>query len=89
MLPILVATLAPILSCIQLFPQLHKTFTTKRVHDLSFWTIILIVVTNILWLLHGIFIYDYSLIIAGIISLCVNILLLGMFLVYNKKRRGK
>jgi uncharacterized protein with PQ loop repeat len=87
MLPIIVATLAPILNCIQLLPQLHKTFITKRVHNLSFWSILLIVTTNILWLLHGIFIYDYSLIIAGIITLIINVSLLGLFLAYSKKKR--
>ena len=31
-----IATLAPIVNCIQLFPQLYKTYKTKHVKDLSF-----------------------------------------------------
>ena len=80
-----VATLAPIVNCFQLFPQLYKTYTTKSVKDLSFHTIVLILITNTLWLLHGYFIVDYSLIIAGIISITVNITLLILYLRYRPK----
>lgn len=83
-----VATLAPIVNCFQLFPQLYKTYTTKSVKDLSFHTIVLILITNTLWLLHGYFIVDYSLIIAGIISITVNITLLILYLRYRPKLYG-
>ena len=83
-----VATLAPIVNCFQLFPQLYKIYTTKSVKDLSFHTIVLILITNTLWLLHGYFIVDYSLIIAGIISITVNITLLILYLRYRPKLYG-
>lgn len=72
MLSIIVATLAPIITCVQLFPQLYKTYKTKSVGDLSFYSLLLIVTTNILWLLHGYFIYDISLIVAGLVSILIN-----------------
>ncbi len=84
MLPIIVSFLAPIMNCIQLVPQLHKTYKTKRVNDLSFYSLFLILFTNLLWLLHGYFIFDLSLIIAGIISLSINILLFILYILYNK-----
>ena len=71
-------------NCIQLFPQLHKTYITKSVEDLSLYSLIIILITNILWLLHGYFIFDKSLIIAGIISLIINLLLLTLFFIYKK-----
>lgn len=37
MIPVIVATLAPIVNCIQLFPQLYKTYITKSVEDLSLY----------------------------------------------------
>ena len=83
MFSIAVATLAPILNCIQLFPQLYKTYKTKSVHDLSFYSLLLILITNILWLLHGYFIFDYSLITAGIISLVINSSLFILYLHYR------
>lgn len=83
MLPIIVATLAPILNSIQLFPQLYKTYKTKSVNDLSFYSLLFILITNLLWLSHGYFIFDYSLIIAGIISIIINISLLFLYIIYK------
>ena len=89
MLPIIVATLAPTVNCVQLIPQLYKTYVTKSVKDLSFYSLLLIILTNLLWLLHGYFIYDISLIVAGIISMSINLTLLSLYLFYRKKRRNK
>ena len=85
MLPYIVATLAPIMNCIQLIPQLYKTFITKRVKDLSLYSLLFMLLTTILWLFHGYFIKDISLIIAGIINILVNITLLLLYFIYTKK----
>jgi MtN3 and saliva related transmembrane protein len=85
MIPIIVATLAPIVNCMQLFPQLYKTYRTKSVKDLSFYSLLLILTTNFLWLSHGYFISDTSLIVAGLISMCVNIILLRLYFLYRPK----
>ena len=84
MLPFIVATLAPIINCLQLIPQLYKTYKTKRVHDLSLYSLLLILTVNILWLLHGYFINDISLIVAGMISMIINIALLTLYFIYCK-----
>ena len=86
-IPILIAILAPIINSIQLFPQLHKTYTTKSVKDLSFVSLLLLLTTNILWLLHGYFIFDVSLLVAGIVSLCINLALIFLYLRYNNYLR--
>jgi MtN3 and saliva related transmembrane protein len=83
MLPFVVATLAPIFNCIQLFPQLHKIYRTKSVKDVSLYSLILISITNLLWLMHGYFILDISLIIAGVISMIVNVGLLVLYFVHK------
>jgi MtN3 and saliva related transmembrane protein len=79
-----VAVLAPIVNCIQLFPQLYKTYHTKHVEDLSLKSLCLILLTSVLWLLHGYFIRDISLIAAGIITVSVNTTLISLFLRYRK-----
>ena len=86
MIPMIVATLVPIVNCIQLFPQLYKTYKTKSVKDLSFYSLLLILTTNFLWLAHGYFISDLSLIIAGMISMIVNITLLRLYFLYKRSR---
>ena len=87
MLPFYVATLAPIVNCIQLFPQLYKTYITKRVHDLSLYSLLLILTSNLLWLLHGYFIFDISLIVAGIVSMVINIALLSLYFLYRQSTK--
>jgi len=89
MIPFIVATLAPIVNCIQQFPQLYKTHITKSVKDLSLYSLLLILTTNILWLLHGIFINDISLIVAGVISMIINISLLILYFLYRKNDHSK
>jgi MtN3 and saliva related transmembrane protein len=79
-----VLILAPLVNCIQQLPQLYKTFTTKRVKDLSLYSLLLILTTNLLWFLHGYFIFDFSLIISGIISMIINITLLLFYFIYRK-----
>ena len=65
-IPVIVATLAPILNCIQIVPQLYKTFESKSVRDLSIYSLLLILFTNILWTLHGYFIMDHLLVCLSI-----------------------
>lgn len=84
MLPLIVATLAPIINCIQPFPQLYKTYITKSVKDLSVWSLLLILATNLLWLLHGYFIFDIPLIVTGVINMIINITLLTLYFLYRK-----
>ena len=84
MLPFIVATSAVVVNCIQLFPQLYKTYMTKSVKDTSLYSLILISTTNLLWLLHGYFIGDISLIVAGIVSMIVNLALLTLHFLYRK-----
>lgn len=85
MIPLIVAILAPTINCIQLFPQLYKTFTTKSVKDLSIFSLFLLVTTSLIWLLHGYFIYDISLITAGTIGMITNIIFVILYFLYRKK----
>jgi uncharacterized protein with PQ loop repeat len=89
MLPLIVATIAPIINCIQLFPQLYKTYVTKNVKDLSFYSLFLIWLSTIFWLLHGYFITDLSLIVAGIVNLIINIILILLCFFYRKNRKSE
>jgi uncharacterized protein with PQ loop repeat len=89
MIPFIVAILAPIVNSIQMFPQLWKTYTTKNVKGLSLFSLLLILMTNLLWLLHGYLITDISLITAGIVSMSINVSLFALYFLYRKNRRLK
>ena len=83
-IPYIVSVLAPTVNSVQLFPQLYKTYTTRSVKDLSVWSFSLLVLTNFLWLLHGYFNLDYSIIAACMISMTINSTLLTLILLYGK-----
>ncbi len=87
MLSKIIAFVVPIISCIQLLPQLYKTYITKSVEDLSIYSLLLFLTSNILWLLHGYFIIDYSLIVACTIGFLVNIWLLVLYFLYSRIHR--
>jgi uncharacterized protein with PQ loop repeat len=61
-----------------------QTYTTKQVDDLSFFTLVLLVISATLWTLHGFFIKDISLLIAGFISLAINISMVVLYWIYSK-----
>jgi uncharacterized protein with PQ loop repeat len=79
-----VSILAPIANCIQMIPQLYKSYQSQQVHDLSIYSLSLLLLTSVLWLLHGYFIQDTSLIVAGVISVAVNAMLFALFFKYRK-----
>lgn len=79
-----IATVVPITNSLQLLPQLYKTYNTKSVKDLSLYSLLLILINNVLWLLHGYFIFDYSLIVSGIITVTINLILFILYLEYTK-----
>ena len=82
MIPSIIGILAPLFSCLQLVPQLYKIYITKSVNDLSYYSLIFIVLTTLLWTFHGYFIKDAALFIAGIISLFINGSLFALYIKY-------
>ena len=80
----IVAALAPIVSTVQACPQLYKTYTTKKVKDLSLYSIILMLTSSLLWFLHGYGISDNSLIVGGGITVILNAMLLVLYFIYSK-----
>jgi uncharacterized protein with PQ loop repeat len=83
--PVIVAWLAPLANCVQLVPQVYKTWTTQRVHDLSLYSLLLLLLTSLLWLLHGYFISDISLMAAGVVSVTVNLVMVTLYVMYRTK----
>jgi MtN3 and saliva related transmembrane protein len=80
----LAAVLAPLFTCIQLMPQLYKTYVTKSVQDLSLESLLVITMGNLLWLVHGYYIRDMSLVFAGIVATIINLSLLALYRIYRR-----
>lgn len=84
-----IAMIVPITTSIQLLPQLYKSYKTKSVKDLSIYTLLFVLLNNILWLIHGYFIFDYSLIVSGILNSIITIILLVLYDKYNTTTNTK
>jgi len=85
MFPFVISIMAPLITCIQMFPQLWKIIHSKSVRDISFYSLLLLLFSNLLWLLHGYFIMDLSTIVAETVAIIINIFLLGLFFHHRKK----
>ena len=80
-----VSILAPVINCIQMAPQVYKTYVTKRVDELSGYSLGMLLATSILWFVHGYFIQDLSLQVSGMVSILLNAMLCTMFYKYKNK----
>lgn len=82
-LPLIVAIMAPVMSTVNMVPQIYKIYKTKRVRDISLTMIILLIITNLFWFLHGYFIMDLSILASCIIGFLQNFFMLTFYLLYK------
>ena len=79
-----ISFIASILDTAKRLPQLYKTFKTKNVNGMSVFSLILMCISNLLWLLHGyLTIMDYWVILANVAGCFTNGLLITMYFVYK------
>lgn len=65
----IIATIASILSTMAFIPQAYKIFITNKTEDLDFFTFTLLSVIYFLWVIWGILLNSYSIIIFSFIQL--------------------
>ena len=66
-------------------PQIYKIITTKKAKDISIWSIILLLVTSLLYTIYGILIDSMPLIIMDAISFVLEGILLGLKIYFDCK----
>ena len=74
--------LAGILTSGAAIPQVLQTYRTKQARDLSMMQLVLLTLGMLLWLIYGVSIKDYPLIIANSFSICCYTSLIVMKLQY-------
>ncbi len=77
--------LAGLLTTASFLPQVIKTYQTKRAEDFNLAFMLLFTVGLIFWLVYGIIIREWPIILANSVTLVLNFILLGMKLKYKKK----
>jgi len=65
----IIGVLAAIVSTINQLPQAYKTIRSKDTHSLSLWMYIMVWTATSLWLLYGILLNDFPLILSNSISI--------------------
>ena len=78
------AWIANVLTFIYKLPQMYTLFKVKNTTGLSLYSFCIQVVSYILYILHGVINNDPSLSIGMIPALCQNIILILMYLYYDK-----
>lgn len=83
---IVIGFAAGCLTTFAFLPQLLHTFKTKSVADLHVGTLVTFDIGLFLWLIYGIYLHSWPMILANTVTLCFQIPLLVMKLRY---RAGK
>ncbi len=83
MTPTTIGLVAGALTSIAAIPQVIKTLKTRHVRDISIWQPLLLAFGVALWMIYGILINDFPLIVANIIPLICNVILTGMKMRYG------
>lgn len=68
---------------ITLCPQIYHTYKTKKVVDLSYFFIVLNLITSVLFLIYGILLKQLPLIIANIFLILQNMILVVFKKIYT------
>jgi MtN3 and saliva related transmembrane protein len=74
---------AGFLIAISMIPQLIKSYKTKRVEDVSFWMLFIIMLGTALWIIYGILIASFPIIAMDGFGFFVNLLLIFMKIKYK------
>lgn len=78
-----IGLIAGTLTSVAAIPQVIKTLRTRHVRDISIWQPLLLAIGVALWMVYGILINDFPLIVANITPLVCNAILTGMKLRYG------
>ncbi len=87
-LTVVIGIVATILTRYSSIPQIVKGFKTKKMEDVSFWLIFYLTAGLVLWVIYGLLIDDFLIILANATGVASNFILLGLKIMYSAKPFG-
>ena len=81
----IVGSLAAFLTMFGFLPQVIKIYRTKSVQDLSLLAILQFMLGIFLWLIYGIHLKNFVIILANSVTFLILLVALVLFLKYSKK----
>ena len=85
MLWYIIGSVAALLTMFGFAPQVIKMLRTKSVGDLSLPMLFQFSAGVFLWLLYGIHLQDFIIIVANLVTFIILIMAISLYLVYNNK----
>lgn len=82
----IVGVIAGLITVSGFFPQIYKGYRTKRLDDLSYFMLSLLGTGMFLWILYGIHIGSFPVIMANIIGVSCNVILIIMKRHFSRRR---
>ena len=73
---IIISTIAATLTTVSFLPQAVKVLITRQTEALSFWMYLLFTIGVSFWLIYGLLILSYPLIISNIITFILSVIIL-------------
>mgnify|MGYP001817966261 CR=1 FL=1 len=80
-----IGIIAAILTTSGFVPQVYKTLKTKEVKGISLSMYLVLFVGMVFWLIYGIKIYSFSIILANIVSGLLVLIQIIAKIIYNKR----
>jgi MtN3 and saliva related transmembrane protein len=80
-----IGLLAGTLTTLSFMPQLHRIWRTRSAKDISYAALLTFIVGITLWLLYGVSIRSFSIIIANAVTLALNLWILALKLRHHER----
>ena len=81
----IIGLIASVLTTSSFAPQVYKAWNSKDVQSISLTMYLVLFVGTILWLIYGIYINSFSIIVANIITTILVFIIIILKLKYRKK----
>lgn len=83
----LIGFLAAIANAISLIPEIKKAVQTRHLRDVAWGMLFFLSCSSFMWLLYGIHLVDYPIIVSDGISLILAVFLMSLKIRYSKRDR--
>lgn len=79
----IIGLIAGSFTTISFFPQVIRVFKTRSTRDISLWMFLLFTIGVLLWLIYGIYLKLWPVILSNLLTLISAIIILGFKLKYK------
>ncbi|NLL15423.1 MAG: SemiSWEET transporter [Fibrobacter sp.] len=79
----IIGLIAGSFTTISFFPQVIRVFKTRSTRDISLWMFLLFTIGVLLWLIYGIYLKQWPVILSNLLTLISAIIILGFKLKYK------